>query len=395
MTKKNLIRLVVFLACGYLVIGWGLPEIAQKWTLALPRLSPILSFFGAIASRRAAGWLILLGIPLLVLAIFKNRWFCWHLCPMGFAAEMASRLNPKKGWIRAIPVLNQVLAGALLFSAVIGYPIFIWLDPLCIFNGFFAAWREPLVWINAGTAIAFVAILLLSLIVPNIWCHRLCPLGGLQALVYQLFHPAKREAATGEGRFPALNRRLFLGAAAGGVAAVGGRQLTGKKSTEAIRPPGAVKANFNGVCARCGNCMRACPYELIQPDLGMTGLDGLFTPVVRYRHLAPQQEQYCFQDCKACTEVCPTGALRPITVEQKHETPMGRAVVYRDKCVAWAKKEYCVVCQEYCPYQAVIEKPQDGVMVPVIDADKCRGCGACESACPADPIAIIIRPING
>ena len=122
MTKKNLIRLAVFLTCGYLVLGWGLPEAAQKWALALPRLSPILSFFGAIASRRAAGWLILLGIPLLVLAAFKNRWFCWHLCPMGFAAEMVSRLNPQKGWIRSVPVLNQMLAGALLLSAVIGYP---------------------------------------------------------------------------------------------------------------------------------------------------------------------------------------------------------------------------------------------------------------------------------
>ena len=191
----------------------------------------------------------------------------------------------------------------------------------------------------------------------------------------------------------AMSRRAMLASIPAAAAGVVAGKVFGPNGRKALRPPGADPERINALCARCGNCMRVCPYQLIQPDLGDSGIDGLFTPVMWLRSRNPDQEQYCFQDCKACTEVCPTGALRPITVEQKHEIPMGRAVVYRDKCVAWAKKEYCVVCQEYCPYQAVIEKPQDGVMVPVIDADKCRGCGACESACPADPIAIIVRPV--
>ena len=140
--------------------------------------------------------------------------------------------------------------------------------------------------------------------------------------------------------------------------------------------------------------MRACPYKLIHPDLGESGLDGLFTPALhlRSRNRDPEAEEYCFQDCVACTQVCPTGALRPLTVEEKHARPIGLAVVDHTKCIAWAKHEYCAVCDEYCPYQAIKLVDQNGVNCPIVDTDKCRGCGACEGACAASPIAIIVQP---
>ena len=393
---KFILRLAVFVICAGVAVGCFLPDGARPYALGLPRVSPILSFLGALAARRVAGWLCLAGVPLLVLAVFKSRWFCWHLCPMGFAAEMAGRLHPGPSKLLArIPNLNKILFLLLAVSAAVGYPIFVWLDPLCIFNGFFTAWREPFAWTSALTGAGFVLILLASLVVPNIWCHRLCPLGGLQELLGKPFQNLKRKVAAVSSKAPAkaagVDRRTFVGLAAGGLAAAAGRAVTGREKPDAIRPPSAVRVDFNAVCARCGNCMRACPKALIQPDVGLTGLDGLLTPVVRYRHLAPDQEEYCFQDCTACTQVCPTGALRPITVEQKHALPMGLAVVDKAKCIAWADKQYCVVCQEYCPYQAVIEVERNGVMCPEIDSKKCRGCGACESACPADPIAIIVK----
>jgi ferredoxin len=140
--------------------------------------------------------------------------------------------------------------------------------------------------------------------------------------------------------------------------------------------------------------MRVCPYQLIQPDLGDSGLDGMFTPVVWLRSRNPDQEQYCFQDCVKCTQVCPTGALRPLTVKQKHDSAIGIAEIDRKKCVAWENKEYCAVCDEYCPYKAIKLEKRGDVMCPVVDLSKCRGCGACESACPADPIAITVKLIS-
>ncbi|MBO7654916.1 MAG: 4Fe-4S ferredoxin, partial [Kiritimatiellae bacterium] len=91
--------------------------------------------------------------------------------------------------------------------------------------------------------------------------------------------------------------------------------------------------------------------------------------------------------------VCPTGALHPLTVEEKHARPIGLAVVDRKKCLAWAQNEYCVVCDEYCPYKAIIVEKHGDVMCPIVDLAKCRGCAACESACPGEPIAITVQPL--
>ncbi len=436
-TRRNLLRLVLFVLCALAATGL-LPEAWRRGSVLLPALSPLLSLGGALAAR-AAGALTLLGLPLLLLPLFAGRFFCWRLCPLGFAAETASRINRRNaGRIRSLPFLGKGLALLILGSAAAGWPVLIWTDPLSVFNGFFAAWREPLTLLSAVTASGFVLILLASLIAPNIWCHRLCPLGGLQEWLTQLgkrLRSARRAEQGGEAS-PLLThartgRRVFLGLALGGVsgsfyralgprsatagADCGGTQPCGGRHGSGmgrgqrrragrgaqtqhtagaglrIRPPGAVRQAFNALCARCGNCMAACPYGLILPDLGATGPDGLFTPVLAFRSLNPRQEQFCFQECTACTQACPTGALRPLTVARKQQTAIGLAQVCRSACIAWEKGEYCVVCQEFCPYQAIIEVEHNGVLCPIVDADKCRGCGACESQCPALPIAITIR----
>lgn len=396
--RRNIWRLLIAAAAAVLALGY-VPESHPELASILPRLSPILSLFGALATRAWLGWLMLLGIPLLVLAAFKGRFFCWHLCPMGFLSETAGKLNPwGKGLVRRVPMVNKALALVIAVTAACGYPLLIWCDPLCIFNGFFAAWREPLAIASAGTGIGFVLVLLASIAVPNIWCHRLCPLGGLQETIAQL---CRRKAKTADGTpeqsalsVVGATRRTVLAAIPAAAASIAARHAVGAKGRDAIRPPGADLERFNALCARCGNCMKACPYQLIQPDLGDSGIEGLFTPALQLRSRNADQEQYCFQDCVACTQVCPTGALRPLTVEQKHATPIGIAVIDRKKCLAWENHEYCVVCDEYCPYKAVKVEEHDGVSCPVIDEEKCRGCGACESNCPADPIAIVVKPLK-
>lgn len=398
--RNNIIRLVLLAFFSLLALGYGFNavffghQVQTHFPDLLPRLSPLLNLGGAIAMRRFLGWAMLLGIPLLILPFFKGRFFCWKICPMGFLAETASRINPNKTLIRKIPYINRWLTLVLVVTAICGYPLIIWLDPLCIFNGFFATWRQPLTWVAATTGIGFVTILLLSVAVPNIWCHRLCPLGGLEEAL-TIFAQRIKQRASKTGKPEAVvSRRTVLAALPAGLAGIAGSFCGAANAGTVIRPPSADPARFNAVCARCGNCMRACPYGLLLPDLGESGIDGLFTPVVHFRSKNPDQEDFCFHDCTKCSEVCPTGALKPLTVEQKHATPIGVAEVNRNLCIAWAKGEYCAVCDEYCPYKAVQLEKNGEVNCPIVNADLCRGCGACESQCPAQPIAIRVQPLK-
>ena len=101
--RRNVWRILIALGAAALALGY-VPESRPELGSLLPRLSPILSLFGALAARAWLGWLMLLGIPLLVLAFFKGRFFCWHLCPMGFVSETAGKLNPwGKGLLRRVP----------------------------------------------------------------------------------------------------------------------------------------------------------------------------------------------------------------------------------------------------------------------------------------------------
>jgi len=404
--RRHGLRVVAVVVFALLALGLAPESWRAAGAAALPRLSPLLNLFGALAAREWVGWTILLGVPLLVISFFWGRVFCWRFCPMGFLAELVGKLNPLgKTWVQRVPAVNKALALVICVTAACGYPLFIWLDPLCIFNGFFVAWRAPLTLASASIGLVFVGVMVIAALVPNVWCHKLCPLGGLQQAVMDfsrwLRKPKAEDAKSGAKGLVAkdVTRRAVLATVPSVVASLTVRHTLGPNGAKALRPPSADMVRINALCARCGNCMKACPYELIHPDLGETGIDGLLSPVIHFRskiaNWDPDEDRYCFQDCVKCTQVCPTGALRPITVEQKHEKGMaiGRAEVLKDKCLAWAKGEYCAVCDEYCPYKAVKLVDRNGVNCPVIDADKCRGCGACEGACPGDPVAIIVRPL--
>ncbi len=417
--RRNLIRLIITAVFALLSLGF-VPEGWKHLRVVLPALSPLLSLGGVVATLTVSA-VTLLGLPLLLMPLFKGRFFCWHLCPMGFLAESVGRLNRwNKGGANKVPFVGKALALLVIGSAAAGYPVLIWTDPLSVFNGFFAVWREPLTWLSAATASGFVLILLISLLVPNIWCHRLCPLGGLQEMLMRLTKCRKtRQADEPETALEKTRvaRRVLLGMAVGGLSGIvyggfkkrraaarpsptaktpkgGGRRRrrrgTREVSVPYIRPPGAALSIFNALCARCGNCMAACPYGLILPDLGSSGIDGLFTPILMFRSRNGEQEGFCFQECTACTKVCPTGAISSLTREEKQQMAIGVAHVCKGKCLAWNKAEYCMVCQEFCPYHAIDEVERDGVMCPEVDSSKCRGCGACESQCPALPIAILV-----
>jgi len=147
-----------------------------------------------------------------------------------------------------------------------------------------------------------------------------------------------------------------------------------------ITPPGSHSiAHFTDVCVSCYMCVSACPSQVIQPSLLQYGFDGILMP-----HLK-NTAGYCNYNCNKCSDVCPSGAILPIKLEEKKTVQIGVAKFVRENCVVILDGTECGACSEHCPTKAVTMEEENGLMVPVIKEELCVGCGACEYACPAKP----------
>jgi len=191
---------------------------------------------------------------------------------------------------------------------------------------------------------------------------------------------AGKASAAGEVALPDLSRRGLIISGAGLLLAsfwgVGG--LAGaNRNPSLIRPPGALdEERFLTRCLRCGQCMRICPTNIIQPALLEAGIQGLWTPAINYR----LSRGGCLPNCIACGQVCPTAAIRPLSLEEKQglgefaahgPISMGTAFVDRGRCLPWAMDRPCLVCQEMCPVspkaiftRTVFETLRDGEALP-------------------------------
>jgi formate hydrogenlyase subunit 6/NADH:ubiquinone oxidoreductase subunit I len=96
---------------------------------------------------------------------------------------------------------------------------------------------------------------------------------------------------------------------------------------------------------------------------------------------------YCTVDCTRCGQVCPAGAITEILPDMKTNIHIGEATWHGDRCIAATEGVNCTACFRHCPVKAIVRtKGSNGAMIPVVDADKCIGCGACEHVCPARPM---------
>jgi polyferredoxin len=184
-----------------------------------------------------------------------------------------------------------------------------------------------------------------------------------------------------------FTRRHFLEGAAAGVAMGAVARLDPRAAApheRFLRPPGAMaETSFNQACIRCGECMKVCITGGLQPSLLEGGVQALMTP-----RLVPAMG-HCEYQCDQCQKVCPTGAIQPFLTEDKPFIKMGSARIDRSSCIAWYRDEYCLVCDEHCPYKAIYWKLIDGRLRPMVDPDLCTGCGFCENRCPVKPDAAI------
>jgi ferredoxin len=383
------IRLVVLVVAAVAALG----ILPWAWApMALPATSPFVAACVAIAAR-SASWVTLLGLPVLILVLLRRRGFCRHACPVGLLNQYAGRLSPMpKTVCRKLPPLGQWFALLTLGGAAIGYPFFIWLDPLALFNGFFGLWQRPFGWVVALPALGLPLVVLLSFLVPGLWCQRLCPLGATQDLLRPRYgkKPAKEASAeeTAEeaidepapSRPLVLARRALLGLGLGAGWAAWTSKAVASSQAQPIRPPGAAdEVAMKGLCVRCGNCIRACPAKILHPDLGQHGLASWLTPVVRFT------EDYCRESCHLCTQVCPSGAIRRLTLDEKRQTLMGLAKA--DMSICLLNERDCLICRNHCPYDAISTDWdwKEYIAVLKIDPNKCIGCGACELVCVTVP----------
>lgn len=157
-----------------------------------------------------------------------------------------------------------------------------------------------------------------------------------------------------------------------------------------IRPPRALKEeNFLDRCIRCGNCMKVCITNGLQPVFFEAGIGGIWTP-----RLIPEIG-YCEYKCTLCGKVCPTGAIPSISLEQKKKTRLGLAEIDLSICLPWAENKECIVCEEHCPVSDKAIKlkshkrgPQT-ILRPYVNFDLCIGCGICQKKCPTRPVRAI------
>lgn len=310
--------------------------------------------------------------------------------------------------------------------------------------------KQPL--FNGGVllGIIFISVILANRFLPRLWCRALCPLGALLGLfssksILRIRRDVKlctdckkclahchggcdphtelritechvcmnciedcpedaihfglpKPSSSMQKPLDVSRRRLIETALAGVVLFPIMRSTFASGSSpqyKVIRPPGSIpEKDFLRRCIKCGECMKVCPTNVIQPALIEGGFEGIWSPILINRI------GYCEYNCVLCSHVCPTGAIKPLTVEEKlgkgvgrKQVKIGTAFFDRGRCLPWAMNTDCIVCEEVCPtspkaiwFQTFEVQLRDGgtktLKRPFIDPVICNGCGICENKCP-------------
>lgn len=153
-----------------------------------------------------------------------------------------------------------------------------------------------------------------------------------------------------------------------------------------VTPPGSASLeHFTKSCTACHLCVSACPTKVLTPSLLEYGAAGLLQPKMNY------PESYCEYECTICGRVCPTGAILPISPDEKKVTQIGVVDLLKDKCVVYVNHQNCGACVEVCPTKTITFTDKDNILYPDVDNKYCIGCGACSKACPTTPKSIVVR----
>lgn len=373
-------------------IRWGFFGLAVVLALPLPLksltglflwVSPYM-FLLSFLSQKSLVWMNSLGLIVLIITFLRKRWVCRYICPAGAICDLASEIGRRRWRRKPLRLrLNKYLAIFSLILALFGIPIFFFTDPFNIIQMSLEVFRTGTGIHSLVKASGIIFIILISMILPHSWCSSICPLGGLQLLVFDLRHSIGKSLSpvkVGPG-----SRRLFMASAAGLVAgALIPKQIFASQK-KFIRPPFSLPdPELNIVCARCGSCSAVCPTSIISPATDMLSIESFLTPVIDFT------ESYCLPECKLCGDVCPSGAIKRFSLEDKREHIMARAVINVDDCLLQQLKE-CDLCKYHCKYDAIeiARSGKDQIKLPRVFESKCTGCAACKIICPVQVIEMV------
>ncbi len=331
----------------------------EEWHL-LPRQGQIFQLAGLSAALLGA---------IFALEFVARRFWCRHLCPTGAVFGLFAA----RTWIKRLP--NKVCRAC----------------DQCAVDCRMQAHRSETDFLNQACNLCMN-------------CVDDCAKGIVQ------FRPKQAKPSKGPRRQPVdLSRRgVLVGLAAGvtlpAATMVGRLGRAGTLDPYLLRPPGAGdEPTFLDLCIRCGECMKVCPTNVLQPTMLEAGIEGMFSPRLVPRFIF--EKSYCEFTCTLCGQVCPTGAIPRLTEEEKHKQPTGKAYFDHALCLPWAENTPCIRCEEMCPtpekaikiLRTFTIKGPDGEEVeihqPYVDRDLCVGCGICESNCTLEgkPAIRVVR----
>jgi ferredoxin len=436
--------------------SYALATKAFNWLL-LPAL--LLLLFTFLLGRFFCGWICPLGTILdLVtnrikkttpLRLLKGNVKYWLLLPLLFAAffnlNLAGLLDPIAILIRALTFFFYPLFGDTIRQGWVGLYRILGDNRDALAPAYYVIRDNLLPFRETFYPLAFISTLVLFLIIfleryeRRNWCRNLCPLGTLLGLAsrFSLFRrlPEKlcsdcRSCAqacptsfdrdilqqedcircmecvlkckygrsgfrfarvSSDGRQYLPERRVLLGGLISGLfLARFFRFRSPEAEASLLRPPGVRdEGEFLKKCVRCGECMKVCLKNALYPVTTQAGLEGVFTPMIITRL------GYCEYNCTLCGQVCPTGAIPELPVELKKREVIGKAVLDKNRCLPYARKINCIVCEEHCPipqkairFDEVMETDTEGNRIslkkPKVVEELCNGCGICEYVCPVE-----------
>lgn len=363
----------------------------------LAQTSPFV-FICTLLAGVSLGAGAIIGLAVSIIAMFRKRWFCHFICPAGLILEGASYIGlGKTSWWKGCPSIGKYILLITVAGSVAGYPLLLWMDPLVFFTSVFSAFSSDNLLRGILAAAGIILLLITALTSGSLWCARICPLGATQdylAGIGSLYNKNKTTEITKNSSEKAgvkdtlpVTRRTVLSLASGAALGLWVKKVGRVKAESGLlRPPGAIEENvFTGQCVRCGNCMRACPSKIIQPDIGAAGISGFMAPAVGFK------SGYCLEHCNECTKVCPSGAIQKLDLDKKQKYVIGEAVLNASLCYMVRGVNDCDICVRSCPFEAVqvYWDEESYVAFPFVDKLKCNGCGACERFCPTGNVKAI------